>query len=41
MEYSKILKESAGKSDYRESPLKTLMKVNDLKKTKPRSKFLR
>jgi hypothetical protein len=33
MEYAKILQKSAGKSDYRESPLKTLMKVNDLKKT--------
>ena len=33
MEYAKILQQSAGKSDYRESPLKTVMKVNDLKKT--------
>ena len=33
MEYAKILQQSAGKSDYRESPLKTLMKVNELKKT--------
>jgi hypothetical protein len=33
MEYAKILQQSAGKSDYRESPLKTLMKVNELRKT--------
>lgn len=33
MEYAKILQQSAGKSDYRESPLKTVMKVNELKKT--------
>jgi hypothetical protein len=33
MEYAKILQQSAGKFDYRESPLKTLQKVNDLKKT--------
>ena len=33
MEYAKLLQQSAGKFDYRESPLKTLMKVNDLRKT--------
>ena len=33
MEYAKILQQSVGKSDYRESPLKTLMKVNELRKT--------
>lgn len=33
MEYAKLLQESAGKFDYRESPLKTVMKVNDLRKT--------
>jgi hypothetical protein len=33
MEYAKILQKSAGKFDYRESPLKTQMKVNELRKT--------
>jgi len=33
MDYAQILMKSAGKSDYRESSLQTLMKVNDLKKT--------
>ena len=33
MEYAKILQQSAGKFDYRETPLHTLMKVNELKKT--------
>lgn len=33
MEYAKLLERSAGKFDYRESPLKTVMKVNELKKT--------
>jgi hypothetical protein len=33
MEYAKLLQQSAGKFDYRESPLKTVMKVNDLRKT--------
>ena len=33
MEYAKILQKSAGKFDYRESPLNTQMKVNELRKT--------
>lgn len=33
MEYAKLLQQSAGKFDYRESPLKTQMKVNELRKT--------
>jgi hypothetical protein len=33
MEYAKLLQQSAGKFDYRESPLKTTMKINELKKT--------
>ena len=33
MEYAKLLQKSAGRFDYRESPLKTVMKVNELKKT--------
>lgn len=33
MEYAKLLERSAGKFDYRESPLKTQMKVNELRKT--------
>ena len=33
MEYARILQKSAGKFDYRESPLNTAMKVNELKKT--------